>query len=165
MFDRVYRPDPKAPTASAGQYGWTKTETGDVRYRLVLTFHHDLDNRTLSPDLWREADSLLHNFDATEEEYKALCDAITGKPLAVRLPRALTDNEYTVLRCLGKQYPHGILLDELAAQTEISRKSCGKAANSLIELGLAVRLGDRQGVGISGDGISLLKSEGQLSTP
>jgi hypothetical protein len=77
-------------------------------------------------------------------------------PAKSHLPASLPDNEYNALRCLYQQRPHGILIADLAADTKMSVKRCERTLRNLIQMGLAVRHGDRQGVGISRDGVSFL---------
>jgi hypothetical protein len=68
----------------------------------------------------------------------------------------LDDNQYTVLRALRDMRPRQVLLVELATETKIGGKTCGKVVKSLIDRGLAERPSERKGVTITQSGIRLL---------
>ena len=87
---------------------------------------------------------------------------------AMRPCESLSTNEYTVLRALQKESPCRVLLPDLAAKTDIARKTCGKIINSLIERGLADRPTERKGAGITPTGQALLvapPAKGPLVAP
>jgi hypothetical protein len=71
---------------------------------------------------------------------------------------SLSDDEYTILLALRDKRPLRMLLEDLAADTSIGRKTCGKAVNSLIERGLVERRSQRSGATITSAGDAIVAS-------
>jgi hypothetical protein len=61
-----------------------------------------------------------------------------------------------VLRALRDQSPRLVLLDDLAADTGIARKACGRVVAALVARGLAERPSPRRGATITDAGARLL---------
>jgi predicted transcriptional regulator len=113
-------------------------------WKLLNKTHGDDD--TCSP---------LAGLEAARDRLAGQTDKPKDQP--TRAVDFLTDNERTILRALRNRWPGTMFVTDIAAETSIGEKTCGKIVVALIERGLAYRASERSGVTITPAGKELLK--------